>query len=266
MKGRSLKSQVKYGLGAGLAFCFRGKARRIREQFTLTQARRPLLDRLIHHYLASQVDFLEESHRTFWGNTGWYFGTVSNRVEEVYIPAYGDLVQMLAPVLVERQIQAVCEWGTGDGRWLHHLSRQWTGIARFVGVDISARQIGLDRAAFPHLQFEAGDIVAWTEQSAAPRSLFHSNNGVLEYLAEASVKRLYAAIARRAPGSLVLVFEPVYGDFDPKVETQSRVVGHEHSFCHPHAHLLSSCGFTIVRHEERLVSGNRMVIVLAATG
>lgn len=264
MNRQFLKDGVKLGLGAACAFCFRGKANRIRQQFTLSQGRRPLIERLIHFYLASQKGSLEQSHRAFWGKADWYFGTVSSRLDEVYIPTYGELVRSLAPMLVERHIQAVCEWGTGDGRWLDHLSRQWTSVPRFVGIDISQHQIARNREALPQLQFVAADVVEWTEQAAAPRSLFHSNNGVLEYLAEASVRRLYAAVARRAPGSLVLVIEPLYGDYDPQVETASRVVGNEHSFCHPHAHLLVSSGFTLLRREERQVAGNRMVIVLAA--
>src|SRR5664279_1638715 len=152
VKRRPLKDIVKLGLGAGLTFCFRGKAKRIREQFTLSQAPRSRVDSLIHQYLASREGSLEEIHRAFWGKTGWYFGIVSNHVEEVYIPAYGELVLALAPVLAEHGIQTVCEWGTGDGKWLHYLSQQWAGLSRFIGIDISEAQIGRDRNAFPQLE------------------------------------------------------------------------------------------------------------------
>lgn len=264
---------IKYFLGWGLSLIFPAQKARLYENFTipLDGSDSRFSDKLIRFYLRQRAKQeeqtdpgqLEAIHRNFWAKTDAYFDVTDNRAEDVFIPTYADVVQSLIPVLAEKQIDTVCEFGTGDGKWLNYLSQQWTAVSHFIGIDISANQIERNRQQYPQLTFYHADLVAWAEQNAAPRTLYLTNGGVLEYLSEESVRRLLAIIRSQASGSLVLLNEPLYGDFDIETDKSSQVLGQEYSYSHNYVHLLRTAGAQILRYEERSVMDYRLLLVLA---
>jgi hypothetical protein len=231
----------------------------------------PFVDKLIRFYLtirAKQEEQeapgkLEEIHRNFWAKTDAYFTDTDNRTEAVFIPAYGDIVQDMVPLLAEKQIDTVCEFGTGDGKWLDYLAGEWTAVSQFIGIDIAAHQIEINQQQYPRLTFHHADLVKWLEKNAAGQTLYHTNGGVLEYLSEESVRHLFDIIKTDANRSLVLLNEPLYGDFDIKTDKTSKVLGYENSYSHNYVHLLQTAGAQILRYEERAVMDYRMLLVLA---
>lgn len=243
------------------------------DSFTIPQSwdESRVTDKLARFYLSRRAKQeenkspgkLEEIHRNFWAKTDGYFAETDNRAEEVYVPAYADVVQDMIPLLAEKQIQTVCEFGTGDGKWLDYLAQKWTAVSQFIGIDISTHQIDANQKQYPHLIFYHSDLIQWTEKNAASHTLYHTNGGVLEYLSEESVRHLFNIIKTNAAGSLVLLNEPLYGDFDIQTDKASRVLGYEYSYSHNYVHLLQAAGAQILRCEERSVIDYCMLLVLA---
>lgn len=271
----SLKQQSKFRLGQLGSIAFPKRASDLRQSFSVPVPRyssylQNKIDNLIHFYLvqrkiqqeATQVGELEKAHREYWANSDGYFEQFAHLAEESYIPIYQDVVSDLIPLLKESKIENANEFGTGDGQWLNYLTQQWPFIRQFTGIDISAYQIARNKEVFPHITFEASDLVEWAEKNAAPRSLYHTNGGVLEYLSERSVRKLLAILKKRAPDSLIFFNEPIYDDFDYAVDKASRVVGSEFTYNHNYIYLFEELGIEMVRCEERDAFGYRVVLAI----
>jgi len=87
---------------------------------------------------------------------------------------------------------------------------------------------------------------------------------VLEYLSPEAVSQLLKTLISGASGSLLLLIEPIYRDFDIQMETESRVLGFEHSYSHNYVHLLQNSGYELQDYEERQTPDARWIIVQAA--
>ncbi|WP_434685719.1 methyltransferase domain-containing protein [Pseudanabaena minima] len=269
--------RIKYALGLVLAKLFPKKADEIRENFTIpnylwSSRKVPVVDRLIRFYLGCKIkkqkgkisDELESIHRNFWSKADKYFADTKNRTEEVHIPAHKNIVQGLITLLEDKNIQTVCEFGTGDGSWLNYLSQQWTVVKKFIGIDISEHQVDDNNRKYSHLTFVRSDLIEWTEKNATHNTLYHTCGGVLEYLSEDSVRRLIQILRNQAKDSIVFFIEPLYGDYDINKDIASEIISFEYSYTHNYVHLLKSAGFEIISHDEKEVGClGRMIIVLA---
>jgi hypothetical protein len=267
---------IKYFLGWALSVIFSVRAATIYDNFTIPNSglgygSSHLIDKLIRFNLSQRArqeegkapGKLEEIHRNFWAKADAYFEETDDRTEEVFIPTNADVVHDLIPLLAEKQIETVCEFGTGDGKWLDYLSQEWTAVSHFIGIDISAYQIEINKQQYPRLKFYQADLVDWAKKHAVPNTLYHTNGGVLEYLSEESVRYLFDIVKKQAAGSLVFLNEPLHGDFDIETDKVSKVIGYEHSYTHNHIHLLQAAGAQILRHEERSVMNYRWLLVVA---
>jgi hypothetical protein len=273
--------RIKYIVGWVLAKLFPRVVDDVCHNFTIPnwgqgghRSGHPIVRRSIRFYLASKAKQQERSrpgglealHKEFWSKTDTYFSITKNRTEEVHIPAYNDIVQRLRSLLADKNIQTVCEFGVGDGRWLNHLSQQWVDVKKFIGIDISESQIEENCKTYRHLTFIQSGLLEWAETSATENTLYHTCGGVLEYLSEESVSRLFQILRQRAKGSMIFFIEPLYGNYDLTKDTASRIIGSEHSYTHNYVHLLRSAGIEVISHEERKVMGFRNLIVLAYNG
>ena len=230
-----------------------------------------IVDRLIRYYLGNRAKLqekenpgvLESIHKKFWRSQRTYFTSAGKRTKEIYIPAFGDIIQDLVPILAERNIHAVCELGTGDGTWLNHLSQQWPRMERFIGIDISQAQIHKNISSFEHIEFYCADLLEWVRENGMSNTLFHTNGGVLEYLSPDSVIQLLATIKSFSMGSLILFIEPIYNNVNFQIETDSRVSGIEYSYTHNYVHLLQKVGYELIKFEQKNIRDTRWMIVQA---
>ena len=274
----TLKQQVKYQLGQVGSIAFPKRTSDLMRSFSVPQHNyssyfQHRIDNLIHFYLvesrvrkeATQVGEIENAHRDYWANSDGYFDQFSHLLEESYIPAYQDVVSDLIPLLKEKKIERVNEFGTGDGQWLNFLTEQWPFITQYTGIDISACQIEKNKGVFPHIAFEVSDLVAWTDKNVKQRALYHTNGGVLEYLSEKSIRELLTIIKERAPHSILFFNEPIYDDYNYAVDTASRIVGSEYTYNHNYAYLFEEVGIELVRCEERDAFGYRVVLAIGKT-
>jgi|GEM_PF-1301760 len=270
------RSRIKYVVGWVLAKLFPEKVEKVYNDFTVasncdSSQNVHIVERLIRSYLADKAKKqelkipggLEAVHKNFWSKSDTYFYNTKNRTEEVHIPAYKDIIQGIMPLLVDKNIQTVCEFGPGDGCWLNYLSQQWGFIKEFIGIDISQSQVEKNNRKYRHLTFIKSDLIEWAEANATPHALYHTCGGVLEYLSENSVKRLIKTLKNQAKDSMIFLIEPLYGSYDINKDTASEIIGQEHSYTHNYVHLLEIEGIEVISHEEREVMGHRMLIVLA---
>jgi len=269
-------NRIKYLLGWVLAKLFPKKVDEVYNNFTIpnncdNNLNIHIVERLIRFYLASKMKKqeckisgeLEAVHKSFWSKSETYFYNTKDRTEEVHIPAYKDIVQGLSSLLVDKNIQTVCEFGPGDGNWLNYLSQQWEVVKEFIGIEISQSQVERNNRKYQHLTFIKSDLIEWTETNATDHTLYHTCGGVLEYLSETSVKRLIKTLKNQAKGSIIFFIDPLYGNYDINKDTASEIIGHEHSYTHNYVHLLEIEGIEVISHEERAAMGHRMLIVLA---
>jgi SAM-dependent methyltransferase len=252
-----VKEAIKYTAGFVCAKLLPRKADDIRSAFTIPEYWNPSLaeratHRLIRFYTGCQAQAqeisnpgrLETLHKSFWCEVEQYFSVANNRVADIYIPAYQDI-------------------GSGDGQWLNYLSQQWPFIQQFTGIDLSKSQVETNAQIYPHLTFIRADLVAWSQENITSNTLYHTNGGVLEYVCEDSVRELIKNLKDQAKNSMVLLIEPLHGDYDLNQDRRSKIIGYEYSYTHNYVHLLETAGFKVIHYEERQVMHHRMLIVLA---
>ena len=265
---------LKYMAGAALSWLMPGRTRVIRKAFTLpyfdSQIRGGALERLIRLYIArsSRKDpmRLEKLHKNFWrrqGTDGWH-GATKDRLKDTYYASFSDLVQRCALEISTRRIERVVEFGTGDGDWLRFLSQHWQGPSTFIGIDIAEQRIAINVSRHPNLVFECADLTHWVEEHAVGQTIFVTQGGVLEYLSECSLRRFFEAISQRCPSSLLFLIEPLATGHNLDSHRESRLYGAEYSYSHNYPYQLSRAGISLLHQEERAMSDQRWLVVLAA--
>lgn len=272
------QKKLKYFLGWIMSNQFPARAKALQESFTIpdyvwSSHKSSLVDRLIRFYLIEALErqekthpgSLEAVHKSFWEKQNTFYEAAQSRTEEVYIPAYKDIVEDLKLLLIDRKIQTICEFGVGDGKWLNYLSQELTSVQTLIGIDLSEQQIKNNQSRYSHLKFYQADLLEWVKKEATPRTVYHTNSGVLEYLSEGSVVHLFETLKQQAPGSLLLLIEPLYGGYDIDKDFGSKIIGDERSYSHNYVSLLKSARIAVMRYEERNVLEQRMLIVLAST-
>ena len=271
----NLKRRLKNGLGRVLSTLLERRTADVQRRFTIPSlgpgSAHGLIDRLIRAHLANRLkaddEALEDTHRDFWRGQppdGWY-RDAERKVTEVYAPSYGPFVDRLADRVAAHPVDRFVELGAGDGSWLDYLSHRIEGAGRFVGVDISELEITRNRARYPSLEFVHDDIVGWARANASPRTVYHTNSGVLEYLSERSLRQLLAILAARAKDSLLLFIEPLAPDHDLRTEPHSKPWGDELSYSHNYPHWFEVLGLQTIECEERQVMGYRMMMIMGRT-
>lgn len=269
------RNTLKYFAGASLARLFPAKLKIMREAFTLprfgTHAGGGRVDRLIRYYVGEKArrhpGELESLHKTFWrlqASSNWY-AAAAQRSQHERVSLFSHAVERCTPIIRERQIKQVCEFGSGDGQWLDFLSQQWREPTEFIGIDLSENQTRANRERYPNLRFECADLTLWVQDNARPNSLFSTHCGVLEYLSQQSLSTLLETIAQRAPQSLLFLIEPIVKDFDLDRESQSRPSGNELSYSHHYPERMRAAGMAIKFQEEIPWMNHRMLIIVAST-
>jgi cyclopropane fatty-acyl-phospholipid synthase-like methyltransferase len=269
--------RLKFVLGRILAKLFKKRTENVKSNFTIPDyywgINQPsnLIDRAIRFYIGQEIidhhkidnGYAEEIHKNFWSKTDRYFSETKERTEKAHIPAYQDIAERLIPIVEANHIQIVCEFGAGDGKWLYFLSKRMRNINKFIGVDISKKQTETNQNRYKNITFIQSELVEWAEKHAIPNALYLTCGGVLEYLSEGSVKRLFDLLHNKAKGSVIFLIEPIYGDYDLKTDKTSRIIGKEHSYTHNYIQLLEKSGIIVIHQEEIRSIGMRNLVVFA---
>jgi SAM-dependent methyltransferase len=181
------------------------------------------------------------------------------------VSIHEDFIAAVAGKMADGAFDRACELGCGTGKLLAIVAARAGKPERFVGIDLSPAQTARNATQYEGsgLEFVAADALGWVERNAAPRSLYLTYGGVLEYFTEKGVKDLFAAAARCRPACFALA-EPIAPDFDLASETHSRAFGSELSFTHNYPRLLEDAGFRIEWQSEATPGFRWLKIVAVA--
>lgn len=190
------------------------------------------------------------------------------RFEEVFLAHHAGIVDALAAAMrdTDGEYGQVCEIGCGSGLVLQHLRRSLHGPEQFIGLDLSERQVSINRARFAAdagLRFEAADGFEWVLRQARPHTVFLTYGGVLEYFPQRRLEALLAWIAGALGPALVAMVEPLADGHDADADPRSIPFGVENTFSHPYPQLLSRAGFEPCWRAETVVRGQRWLALVA---
>jgi SAM-dependent methyltransferase len=220
------------------------------------------------HRRAGTLDRLAQFHSRYWSSQSAvsFHAMHEFRFQNTFLGRQYDLVEELQRVVAGGGYRALYEIGCGSGLVVDHLVARFPAIGNFVGIDLCAEQIALNRRRFDdrRLKFVAGDGASWIDAHGEPGAIVFTYGGVLEYFSQPMVEALFASIAKRAPGCIAIA-EPVDARYDFARETRSRVFGSELSYSHNYPQLARDAGFD-VRWESDVVYGARWMRMIATIG
>lgn len=238
------KDDLKYGVGCVLARVLRERSALVQENFTLPYWHPGLansrVNRLIRFAIARRMTTrepeqrLESIHREFWrshSKDGWFSAT-DDRIE--HRPAHVDAILAQLPELVSALgIRHVCEFGTGNGKFLQLLRERLGPELSYTGIDICVEQVEANRNVYTGLEFVAADACEWLDQNIRDNTLYLTFGGVLEYFCHTSVRQMLASIATCSRNSLLALFiEPIAAEHALESDPRSLSFGGEFSFSH----------------------------------
>lgn len=226
-----------------------------------------LIDQAIRR--GESLDRYAHLHRLMWqgDNATDYHASVENYFTECFLPNQAVVIDELEKDLASQPpgtFHSLCEIGTGCGFALDHLSHRLTahGISRFVGLDLSAAQVAVNATRFPACQFEVADACDWIPKHTGAGWILFCCGGVLEYLPEKTLAKLFEQTRSNTPIRWVIV-EPIDPAYDLAKETASRSFGWEQTWSHHYPHLLRQAGLRLIYTRELLVNDVRWQLVIA---
>ena len=238
----------------------------------LSAADRLIVGALVHRAIAREepLDHLAYLHRHLWNgdHITTFHASAENRFDDWFLPYQSIVIDALEKDLAAQtpgQFHTLCEIGTGSGIVLDYLSRRLAkpGISTCIGLDLSPAQVAIDAQRFPACRFIAADACEWIPEHAGPGWIFFCCGGVLEYIPQAALAKLFAhTVANHAPARWVIV-EPVDLAHDLINDTKSRPFGFESTWSHHYPHLLTQAGMTVIYQHEIHIIGLRWQLVIA---
>lgn len=232
--------------------------------------------KLERHALASLVSDMNNAgnqndlallHRKLWesNDAHQFYETTDSRFNKSFSDVKVNFDQIFKKFVSESELENVVEIGCGSGKILEHLSQTRGEFKRYVGLDINASQIKVNKNTFkdnPKFEFYSGDANTWIKENHSPKSVYLTFGGVLEYFTEKEIQDLFKTICSTKDSAL-FVYEPLAKEFDPKENRCSMVYGSELSFSHAYTFLAESSGMKII-FEKRNIIGNTQWVLLGA--
>src|SRR5690554_6786644 len=88
--------------------------------------------------------------------------------------------EAIAYSLIALSIRHVCEFGTGNGKFLQLLRERLGPELSYTGIDICVEQVEANRNVYTGLEFVAADACEWLDQNIRDNTLYLTFGGVLE--------------------------------------------------------------------------------------
>lgn len=211
-----------------------------------------LMRRAILRKLENQKKFntLSEFHQNFWINKGADFFSANNaRLKDVHIPDSDFIFDHLEKQLTQEtnRYKTLVEIGTGNGTVLDYLSTRFAKIERFVGIDLSRKQIDSNKKRYEHnpkLEFVACDAYEWVKNNGKANSIFITFMGVYEYFTETRLQN-FLKMLNGLGKIMIIAIEPNGANHDFIKNPNSEIYGPERSFSHNYQNLFENAGFDI---------------------
>jgi SAM-dependent methyltransferase len=241
----------------------RGTGRYLRQKGWILQSR------IARARLRGDTAAVEKALSSFWkGDTAdFFYSLYRDRFEQWFLTIHQPLIGALEREVRCAGLTDLFEIGCGDGRALEHCLRRMPQLRRLIGIDINESIVNRNRRTFadePRLSFLAGNATELLPPQLADGTVVLSYGGVMEYLREAEVARLYASLAacKRVAAAHVEPLDPLH---DLSAEPGSRVFGVENSFSHNYPRLMRENGLVPIYAEDFMHDGLRWLMLLGVS-
>ena len=274
--GSKLKFHTKGVMGIILGFIFPSKRKLVERYATIPWHYKPgfgKLEQIIRAGLFysktatnNKKNQLMDLHQHFWKNqlATEYYANTKSRFQETFIPHFAKYLDNLDLLIINKNIQTVCEIGTGDGQLLSHLASKWPTI-ECIGLDLSSDQIELNKQTYKHrnIQFYSADAVDWINTQEPKATLYITGLGVLEYFEYKKLIEILGTIRDKFIGNMIFLTEPVYENVNMDQDFESFSAGSEQSFTHAYPKILEREGWDVINNDVVLAIEHRFWVGIA---
>jgi SAM-dependent methyltransferase len=226
-----------------------------------------LVDKSLKHGRMSELNHF---HEQFWKTPEIValHAEIEKSFEYWLIGPNAKLIEEIERAIRTHPVSTVCEIGCGNGRALQYLAELLYGPQRFIGIDLSDAQTGINRTRYAgsQLEFVCAEATAWITQNAKPDWFYFSYGGVLEYLAQPQLESLLAWIKNHAAPATFAIAETVGIGHDFEKNPDSEPYGYELSFSHNYRQLFQRAGYTVHYYSEHRSEGIRYVLIISCVG
>lgn len=180
------------------------------------------------YFSASEGDIRRLNRERFWGGeAGKRWHQLNRRHDPEFQKEYfrfrTPVVEVLKDLLRPGdQFHSICEVGTGNGLFLHHLSKELSSIKAFVGIDLNKEQIQENQRIYINspLQFVHAEILDWIDHAVEQGTIFVSC-GTFECLTQQELMEVLEAVMAKHR-AVVALTEPVNIDLTTDVTSKPR--------------------------------------------
>lgn len=199
---------------------------------------------------------LEQLHINYWQHKGAeFFSDTDDSFETKFLPDCAFVFDLLQKKLGKNgtHFKTLIEIGTGNGKVLDYLSKRFTQIKSFVGIDLSEEQIQVNSDHYKSdekLNFVAADGFEWVSSFGKENTIFVTSRGVLEYFTQEKLQDFLKVI--QSLGNVIFVaIEPNGIRHNFNENPNSIIYGYERSFSHNYKKLFENAGFNIWHYSSK---------------
>lgn len=216
----------------------------------------------------NRTGFMDRIHKSFWaGEPGAEFSNnCDHRFNDLFLKLQRDDFLALQKIWATLDGHAIVEIGTNSGLLLQHMTTNLANVCRAIGIDINPDQITRNQQSDTfdsRIEFLCDDGQDWIIKNAAPKSLFVTNGGVLEYFPREKLNVLMSHISTQCAPAVFYASEPVAHDHDFETNKISIPFGEEFSFSHNYKDLFESNGFSVLHQRSVIFESWKMQATIA---
>ena len=198
----------------------------------------------------------------------------NNQIEKI-VDKRKDIFSLIDQYLNEnKNIQTICEIGTGDGRYLNFLSEKLSGIKTFIGIDLNAKMIKENNNKYKkntNLIFLHGKVNKRFDRvkEISSNSILFVSFRTLTWFTQMELEELFSFIANKKEFLSLAFFEQneICNEKETKSKVRTGILFNSHNY----KSLLKRCGLSIVKekikmhnnlikdHEISIIANNKKV-------
>lgn len=250
---------------------------RVRNEFFTARGPRGILADIVRAELSRQYYSSKTSEETrkrdremFWGATPgkrWHEFTKARYDEQnlhhsEFLQPRRLLARQISDLLASSgEYRTICEIGTGNGMFLHDLSKQSPSIRRFVGVDLNKEQILENHRSYAGtgLEFVHGEISDWIQNECERGTIFVAIE-TFEFFTQEELEELLRQIREKVSPAAIAIFSLAESSAGGEVVSRPRACT---AFNHNYLYLLKQCDYRVFRQEIKHGSPYDAICLLA---
>lgn len=205
------------------------------------------------YYSMDEARRRDMNKKVFWGRYGKAYHDLkkdqfsdSEAFDKIFLRTRGPLVNNLSAMLEkEGGYKKLCEIGTGNGILLDYLSRNLSGIDKFIGLDLSEETINKCRTDYKdntRLEFRNLEVLEYINRDYKEPTIFVAYD-TLRYFTAQELEDTLRQIRSKNQKTLFAIGESVLS-MDLKKDFESKPLVFI-AYSHNYPHLFRRSGFSV---------------------